>query len=308
MKLSKTVVQRRLDLLTAEGITFKTNVNVGKDISAKDLTDEFDAVVLCTGATWPRDLPLPGRELEGIHFAMEFLESVQKRQLGSKEEGLNAKDKHVIVIGGGDTGCDCIATSLRQGAASITTFEILPEPKPTRGKDNPWPQWPRIFRVDYGHEEVRVRHGNDPRVFSTMTLEFIDNGKGEVGGIKAVNVEWKKDENGRWEMSQVAGSEKVYKADLVLLAMGFLGPERAIGDQLELKLDARSNFESQNYATSVQKVFAAGDCRRGQSLVVWAISEGRQAAKAVDEFLLENESSLPVVGGIILPRALVCPA
>nr|XP_023020294.1 glutamate synthase [NADH], amyloplastic [Leptinotarsa decemlineata] len=309
MKLSKTVVQRRVDLLAAEGIVFKTNVNVGKDISAKELSEEYDAVVLTTGATWPRDLPLPGRQLGGIHFAMEFLESWQKKQLGSHLEGPHAKDKHVIIIGGGDTGCDCIATSLRHGAASITTFEILPEPNPKRSNDNPWPQWPRIFRVDYGHEEVKVRYGSDPRVFSIMTQEFLDDGKGHVSGVKTVNVEWNKDDSGRWQMNQVPGTEKIFKADLVLLAMGFLGPERAIGDQLELTLDARSNFSTKDYKTNVGNVFAAGDCRRGQSLVVWAISEGRQAARAVDEYLMKDKSTLPGPGGIIQPtiQMLPCP-
>ncbi|XP_056630198.1 uncharacterized protein LOC130440850 [Diorhabda sublineata] len=309
MKLSKTVVQRRVDLLAAEGIEFKTNVNVGKDILANELSDEYDAVVLATGATWPRDLPLPGRQLNGIHFAMEFLESWQKKQLGANFDGPHAKDKNVIIIGGGDTGCDCIATSLRQGAASITTFEILPEPKTKRTNDNPWPQWPRVFRVDYGHEEVKVRYGADPRVFSIMTQEFLDDGKGHVSGVKTVSVEWIKDDSGRWQMNQVPGTEKVFKADLVLLAMGFLGPERAIGDQLELTLDARSNFSTKDYKTNVKNVFAAGDCRRGQSLVVWAISEGRQAAKAVDEFLKHDRSLLPGPGGIIQPsvHTVSCP-
>ncbi|XP_066254056.1 uncharacterized protein [Euwallacea similis] len=301
MKLSKQVVQRRVDLLAAEGIVFKTNVNVGKDISAKELTEEYDAVVLCTGATWPRDLPLPGRQLNGIHFAMEFLETWQKKQLGVNRDGPHAKDKHVIVIGGGDTGCDCIATSLRQGAASITTFEILPQPSPKRSGDNPWPQWPRIFRVDYGHEEVKVKFGSDPRVFSIMTQEFLDDGNGHVSGVKTVNVEWTKDDSGRWQMNSVPGTEKVFKADLVLLAMGFLGPEKAIGDQLDLELDPRSNFTTKDYKTTDNKVFAAGDCRRGQSLVVWAISEGRQAARAVDEFLSEGKTTLPGSGGIIQP-------
>lgn len=258
MKLSKTVVQRRVDLLAAEGIVFKTNVNVGKDISAKDLSEEFDAVVLCTGATWPRDLPIPGRQLGNIHFAMEFLESWQKQQLGNKQTGPNAKDKNVIIIGGGDTGCDCIATSLRHGASSITSFEILPEPSVKRAPDNPWPQWPRIFRVDYGHEEVKVRYGNDPRVFSILTKEFIDNGEGKVSGVRTVNVEWTKDESGRWQMNEKEGTEKVFPADLVMLAMGFLGPERAIGKQLELELDPRSNFQTKNYRTNLPNVFAAG--------------------------------------------------
>ncbi|KAB0798457.1 hypothetical protein PPYR_09450 [Photinus pyralis] len=309
MKLSKTVVQRRVDLMAAEGVTFKPNINVGKDISAKDLSEEFDVVVMCTGATWPRDLPLPGRQLAGIHFAMEFLESWQKRQLGTTMPGPLAKDKHVIVIGGGDTGCDCIATSLRQGAASITTFEILPEPGNNRSADNPWPQWPRIFRVDYGHDEVKVKFGSDPRVFSIMTQEFLDDGKGQVAGVRTVAVDWVKDDAGRWQMNQRPGSEKVFKADLVLLAMGFLGPERAIADQLGLTLDARSNFNTKDYKTNLPNVYAAGDCRRGQSLVVWAIAEGRQAARKADEFLNKGETALPGPGGIVQPNLIpvACP-
>ncbi|XP_060518739.1 uncharacterized protein LOC132697335 isoform X2 [Cylas formicarius] len=301
MKLSKAVVQRRVDLLAAEGITFNTNVNVGKDVSAKDLSDQYDAVVVCTGATWPRDLPIPGRQLNGIHFAMEFLEIWQKKQMGASHAGPHAKDKHVVVIGGGDTGNDCIGTALRQGAASITSFEILPEPGPQRASDNPWPQWPRIMRVDYGHEEVKVRFGSDPRIFSIMSQEFNDDGNGNVSGIKTIDVEWTKDAAGRWQMSQKAGTERVFKADLVLLAMGFLGHEKKVSEQLELKLDARSNIDTTNYRTNVPNVFAAGDCRRGQSLVVWAISEGRQAARAVDDYFRNGRTTLPAPGGIIQP-------
>nr|CAD7432673.1 unnamed protein product [Timema monikensis] len=264
MKLSKDVVQRRVKLMAEEGVVFKTNINVGKDISAKDLHEEFDALVLCTGATWPRDLPIPGRQLEGIHFAMMFLESWQKKQMGNKIDlqGLLAKDKDVIIIGGGDTGCDCIATSLRQGAKSITTFEILPEPPTKRSKDNPWPQYPRVFKVDYGHEEVELKFGRDPRQFSTLS--------------------------------------KVYKCDLVLLAMGFLGPEKYIASELNLSLDPRGNINtpSGQYGTTIPKVFTAGDCHRGQSLVVWAISEGRQAAREADAFL-SGSSMLPGPGGVI---------
>lgn len=302
MKLSKQVVQRRVQLLAAEGIEFKTNINVGKDISAKELHDEFDAVLLCTGATWPRDLPIPGRQLQGIHFAVSFLEAWQKKQMGNDVNlpHLLAKDKDVIVIGGGDTGCDCIATSLRQGAKSITAFEILPQPPPGRGKDNPWPQWPRIFRVDYGHEEVKLKFNKDPRQFSILSKEFLDDGNGNVCGIKTVLVEWTKDDAGRWKMDEVPDSEKVYKCDLVLLAMGFLGPEKYVASELELTLDPRSNYQTPNgrYSTSVPKVFAAGDCRRGQSLVVWAISEGRLAAREIDAYLQGN-SYLPGPGGVI---------
>ncbi|KAG8338596.1 hypothetical protein J6590_000268 [Homalodisca vitripennis] len=301
MKLSKEVVQRRVKLMADEGIIFKTNINVGKDISAKELYEEYDSVVLCTGATWPRDLPIPGRQLEGIHFAMSFLESWQKKQMGDGNiNPLLAKDKDVIIIGGGDTGCDCIATSLRQGAKSITTFEILPEPPVSRGRDNPWPQYPRVFKLDYGHEEVKLKFGKDPRQFSILSKEFLDDGNGNVSGIRTVMVKWTKDDTGRWIMDEVPNSEKVYKCDLVLLAMGFLGPERYIANDLDLTLDPRSNYEtaSSKYSTSVPKVFAAGDCRRGQSLVVWAIAEGRQAAREVDAFLL-GSTTLPGPGGVI---------
>lgn len=307
MKLSKEVVARRIKLMSAEGICFKCNIDVGRDISTSELATEYDALVLCLGATWPRDLPLKGRQLNGIHFAMEFLESWQKKQMGSasahpkNNPELNAKDKNVLIIGGGDTGCDCIATSLRQGAKSITTFEILPEPKRTRGQDNPWPQWPRVFRVDYGHEEVKVKFGNDPRKFSTLTKEFLDDGEGNVCGVSAVEVEWSRGAGGRWEMREVPGTERVFTAELVLLAMGFLGPERYVANQLDLPLDARSNIETNKkniYQTPLSNVFAAGDCRRGQSLVVWAISEGRQAARAVD-IHLTGQSSLPGPGGVV---------
>ncbi|CAG9560728.1 unnamed protein product [Danaus chrysippus] len=304
MKLSKAVVQRRIKLMMDEGVVFKCNVDVGKDISAADLANEYDALVLCMGATWPRDLPLSGRQLGGIHFAMEFLEGWQKKQAGGgtgKLPALSAKDKNVLIIGGGDTGCDCIATSLRQGAKSITTFEILPEPKPTRTKENPWPQWPRVFRVDYGHEEVKVKFGNDPRQFSTLTKEFLDDGEGNVSGVSAVEVEWTRGPGGRWEMTEKEGSKRVVPCDLVLLAMGFLGPERYVASQLDLPLDARSNIETDKnniYKTPRSNVFAAGDCRRGQSLVVWAIAEGRQAARAVDVYL-SGSSCLPGPGGVI---------
>ncbi|XP_035214199.1 putative glutamate synthase [NADPH] [Stegodyphus dumicola] len=302
MKLSKEVVKRRVDLLTAEGITFHTNVNVGKDISAKSLLEENDALLLTVGATWPRDLPIPGRELNGIHFAMNFLETWQKHQLGNKIDysKVNAKDKDVIIIGGGDTGCDCIATSLRQGAKSIVTFEILPEPPERRAVDNPWPQWPKVFRVDYGHQEVKVKFGDDPRNFCILSEKFLDDGNGNVSGISTIKVEWKKDKSGNWVMEKIPGSEKVFKADLVMLAMGFLGPEQYLLSDIGVQQDPRKNIATPNgnYHTSIPKVYAAGDCRRGQSLVVHAISEGRQAARQIDADLMKC-SSLAGPGGVI---------
>ncbi|XP_018340972.1 PREDICTED: putative glutamate synthase [NADPH] isoform X1 [Trachymyrmex septentrionalis] len=304
MKLSKQVVQRRVSLLAAEGIIFRTNVDVGKNITMQELQEQYDAIMLCTGATWPRDLPIPGRQLEGIHFAVSFLEHWQKKQMGNAaplDMRLIAKGKNVIIIGGGDTGCDCIATSLRQGAKSITTFEILPEPPVQRGKDNPWPQFPRVFKVDYGHEEVSLKFGRDPRRYSTVSKEFLDDGKGHVSGIRTATVEWRKDENGRWKMEEVPNSEKVYKCDLVLLAMGFLGPEKYIATEVNAELDERGNYKTPfgKYCTSLSKIYAAGDCRRGQSLVVWAIAEGRLAAKEVDLALM-GETGLPGSGGVII--------
>jgi glutamate synthase (NADPH/NADH) len=304
MKLSKEVVQRRVDLMAAEGIEFKTNVKVGVDVSAKSLLDQFDAIALCCGATWPRDLPIPGRNLEGIHFAMSFLETWQKKQHGKEideELKLYAKDKQVVVIGGGDTGCDCIATSLRQGAANITSFEILPPPPKERAEDNPWPTWPKVFKVDYGHEEVKLKWGKDPRVFNILSKEFLDDGNGHVSGIKTVLVEWTKDDAGRWKMAEVPESEKIFKADMVMLAMGFLGPEKTIIDELKLATDPRSNISTPKgkFCTDVNKVFAAGDCHRGQSLVVHAINEGRQCAREMDEFLM-GKTQLAGPGGVAL--------
>lgn len=216
-------------------------------------------MLLTTGSTWPRDLPLANRDLQGIHFAMEFLEAQQKKQLGGKKEIISAEGKDVIIIGGGDTGCDCIATSLRQGAKSITTFEILPEPPAKRADDNPWPQWPKVFRVDYGHEEVKLKWGKDPRQYCTTTKEFVGE-NGHIKGVHTVEVEWTKTETGQWRMQEVAGSEKYFAADLILLAMGFLGPEKTVPTELGLELDPRGNIKACNgqYGTSNPKVFAAG--------------------------------------------------
>ena len=225
MKLSKKdIVQRRVDLMTAEGIEFVTNTHIGQDLSASELYDANDAVILAMGATRPRDLPIPNRNSTGIHFAMEFLQTWQQRQWGDQvdHEKISAQGLDVIVIGGGDTGNDCIGTSIRQGAKSITTFEILPQPPDSRGQDNPWPQYPRVFKVDYGHEEVKVKFGDDPRRFNTQSKEFLVDDNGRVSGIRTVLVEWTR-VNGRWQMAEVPDSEKIYPCQLVLLAMGFLG-------------------------------------------------------------------------------------
>lgn len=260
MKLSKDVVKRRVDLMAAEGIIFKTNSHIGKDVKAVDLVNGNDAVLLTTGATWPRDLPLANRDLNGIYFAMEFLEASQKKILGGTKDWISAEGKDVIVIGGGDTGCDCIATSLRQGAKTITSFEILPEPPKTRADDNPWPQWPKVFRVDYGHEEVKVKFGKDPRQYSTTTKEFVSDGNGNIKGVNTVEVAWTQSGNGQWSMKEIDGSQKYFAADLILLAMGFLGPEKAVPTELGLEMDNRGNVKAVTgeYGSSMEKVFAAG--------------------------------------------------
>jgi NAD(P)H-dependent glutamate synthase small subunit len=296
MKLDKSVVQRRLALMEVEGVKFVTNANVGQNIDPQQLLAENDALLLATGATRPRDLPIPGRNLRGIHFAMEFLTANTKSLLDSNHADgkyITAKDKDVIVIGGGDTGTDCIGTSIRHGCKSLVNFELLPMPPAERSPDNPWPQWPRIYRVDYGHQEVAAKFGRDPREFRILSKEFLDDGNGHVAGVRTVEVDLTRPR----EQQEIPGTEKTWKADLILLAMGFLGPEQYVSDPLGLAYDPRSNYQAQHgrFATSVEKVFAAGDCRRGQSLVVWAINEGRGAARAVDEFLM-GRSALPAPG------------
>ena len=306
MKLEKETVQRRVDLMCAEGVTFVTNCEVGKDIPADRLREDNDAVVLCGGATHPRDLPIEGRELDGVHYAMEFLHGNTKQLLDDKHgsvpgegEGfsypfLSAEDKDVIVIGGGDTGNDCLGTSMRHGCRSVNMFEILPKPPQDRAPDNPWPEWPRIFRVDYGHAEAAERFGADPRTFLISTKRFVGDEHGKLKELHTVMIEWTKDENGRFQLQEVPGSEKVWPAQLVLLAMGFLGPENPVLEQLGVERDDRSNAQAEygNFATNVPGVFAAGDMRRGQSLVVWAINEGRGAARECDRYLM-GETSLP---------------
>ncbi len=299
MKLDKGVVQRRLDLLAAEGVVFVTGADVGRNVDPKQLMDENDAVLLSTGATKPRDLPIPGRALKGVHFAMEFLGKNTKSLLDSAHSDkafISAKGKKVVVIGGGDTGTDCIGTSLRHGCTQLVNFELLDRPPVDRADDNPWPQWPRIYRVDYGHEEAQQKFGADPRVYNILSKEFIDDGQGNVKGIKAVKVQWSKAE-GRMQMQEVAGSEHIVEADLVLLAMGFLGPENYVAELLGVTTDQRSNYAAEHgkFGTNVPGVFAAGDCRRGQSLVVWAINEGRGAARSIDIYL-QGSSILPAPG------------
>lgn len=300
MKLSKEAVQRRVDKMTAEGITFKTNVNIGVDISPADLQNDFDAVLLACGATKPRDLPIANRDANGVHFAMDFLTNNTKQMVhgDSMEEAfISAEGKDVIVIGGGDTGTDCIGTSLRHGCRSLVNFELMPKAPDERAADNPWPEWPRTFKVDYGHEEAMSKFGRDPREYQILSKEFLKDADGNLRGIKTVEVAWTKKDGGGWSMSEVEGSEKEWPAQLILLAMGFLGPEQYVAESIGLEVDPRSNFQAIHgkFTTNIDGVFAAGDCRRGQSLVVWAINEGRGAARAIDIYL-EGHSNLPAPG------------
>ncbi|MGE0681667.1 MAG: glutamate synthase subunit beta [Candidatus Binatia bacterium] len=297
MKLEKQLVQRRLDLMAKEGIKFITNTAIGVDISAKQLQQNFNAIVLCTGATKPRDLPIPGRELKGIHFAMEFLHANTKSLLDSQlQDGryISAADKHVIVIGGGDTGTDCVGTSLRHKCKSLVQLEILPQPPEMRQPDNPWPEWPKIYRLDYGQEEAKERFGHDPRTYLTTAEKFVGDEHGQVKELHIVDVRWEKNPQGAFIPQKIPGSERMLPADLVLLAMGFLGPEDTVLAELEVARDPRSNAkaEHEQYTTNVEGVFAAGDCRRGQSLVVWAINEGRGAARECDRYLM-GRTDLP---------------
>ncbi|TGZ69158.1 hypothetical protein CRM22_003887 [Opisthorchis felineus] len=347
MKLDRRVLDRRLDLMRANGVKFVVNTRVGtvgdesggrRDLNADcqdpaesvqewraaQLLREYDAMVLCLGATWPRDLNIPGRNLEGIHFAMSFLERWQRSQ--QKKHQTNgeidsfrmsrmddnavsaiAKDKRIVIIGGGDTGVDCMATALRQGAKSIVNLELLPPPPPSRDpSENPWPEWPRVWRVEYGHAEVAVRFGRDPRKFSVITKEFLDNGSGAVGGLRIANVEWTKDpSNGRWKMHEVPDSEQLIECDLVLLALGYVGPENNLIEELGLAVTGPESLiatrPNESFVTMISCVYAAGDCRRGQSLVVHAINEGRQVAREVDLHLM-GSTLLPGRGGVVKPR------
>lgn len=297
MKLEKSVVQRRVDLLTEEGVVFVTNTEVGKDYPVDKLKAEFDAIVLCGGATKGRDLATEGRELKGIHLAMEFLHKNTKSLLDSNladGDYISAAGKNVIVIGGGDTGTDCVGTSLRHGCETVHQFEIMPKAPEERALNNPWPEWPKTYKMDYGQEEAAAKFGGDPRQYLISTKKFVGDENGHVKEVHTVLIDWKKDGNGRFAPVEVPGSERVFPAQLVLLALGFTGPENQLLDQLGIETDARSNAKAEygKYTTNVEGVFAAGDMRRGQSLVVWAINEGREAAREVDRFLM-GSSDLP---------------
>jgi glutamate synthase (NADPH) small chain len=279
-----------LEQMTSEGVTFQPNANVGENISVEKLKEEFDAILLSAGACAPRDLQVPGRELNGVHFAMDYLTLQNKLCEGddlADQDMISAKDKHVVIIGGGDTGADCLGTANRQGATSVHQLEIMPRPPETRTADNPWPEWPQVYRVASAHEE------GVERVYSVSTKQFINNGEGKVTALELIKVELKK-VDGKLIFKELPGTEFTISCDLALLAMGFAGPEKpGMLEQLGVSLTDRGNVaRDKEWMTNVSGVFAAGDMQRGQSLIVWAIADGRSAAKAIDKYLMGN-SDLP---------------
>lgn len=291
MKLDKRVVQRRADLLAEEGVMFITGTEVGRDYPAAQLKQDFDAVVLCGGATKPRDLPIEGRNLKGIHFAVDFLKANTKSLLDSNHTDgnfISAAGKDVIVIGGGDTGTDCVGTSLRHNCRSVNQLEIMPRLPVQRSQDNPWPEFPRIYKLDYSQEEATLLHGEDPRHYCITTKKFVGDADGQLKEVHTVEVEWVKDDSGRNIPRDITGTKKIWPAQLVLLAMGFTGPEDGLLSRLGVALDGSSNARAEygKFTTNVEGVFAAGDMRRGQSLVVWNINEGRGAARECDRYLM----------------------
>jgi glutamate synthase (NADPH/NADH) small chain len=286
-KLEKNIVERRVRLMEQEGIVFRTNAEVGVNISAKHLNDEFDAMVMCGGASAPRDLPIPGRQLAGIHFAMDFLPQQNKRVAGDRvlSDEILATQKNVLVIGGGDTGSDCVGTSNRQKAKSVTQIELLAKPPLSRSDNNPWPLWPMVLMTSSSHEEGVERQ------WAILTKEFLGDNMGRLTGLRIVEITWGLNAEGKMGFEEIPGTEKVIPCELALLAIGFVGAEKGgMVDELKLEIDARGNIKTENYMTSQEGVFAAGDIRRGQSLVVWAISEGREAARAVDTWLMGSSA------------------
>ena len=292
MKLEKRIVERKVRIMEEEGVSFVTGMDVGKDVKADKLLHDFDRVVLACGASNPRDIQAPGRDAKGIYFAVDFLKANTKSLLDSGFEDktyVDTKDKHVVIIGGGDTGNDCVGTSIRHGAKSVTQIEMMPKAPDNRAENNPWPEWPKICKTDYGQEEAIALYGHDPRVYEATVKEFIKDKGGNLKAVKIVKLNWVKDEaTGRMKMEEVAGSEQVLDADIVLIAAGFLGTQSYIAEAFGVELNERTNVKTDvgRYQTSVDNVFVTGDMHRGQSLVVWAIREGREAARAVDESLM----------------------
>lgn len=292
MKLEKHIVDRKIKVMEAEGIVFKTGVDVGKDIKAEKLLKEYDRVVLACGASNPRDISVPGRDAKGIYFAVDFLKANTKSLLDSDFEDrkyVDTKGKNVVIIGGGDTGNDCVGTSIRHGCKSVTQIEMMPKAPDTRSASNPWPEWPKICKTDYGQEEAIAVFGHDPRIYESTVKEFVKDKNGSLKAVKIVKLSWEKDPaSGRMKMSEVPGSEQTLPAEIVLIAAGFLGSQKYVTDAFHVDINERSNVKTSAgaYETSVKNVFTAGDMHRGQSLVVWAIREGREAARAVDESLM----------------------
>lgn len=292
MKLEKHVIDRKVEVMKAEGVEFVTGANIGKDIKAAKLLKDYDRVVLACGSSNPRDINAPGRDAKGIYFAVDFLKSTTKSLLNNgltKNDYISAKGKNVVIIGGGDTGNDCVGTSIRHGCKSVTQLEMMPKLPDQRTENNPWPEWPKVCKTDYGQEEAIAVFGHDPRLYQTTVKEFIKDKNGNLTGVKTIKLESKKDEKtGRMVMAEIPGTESVIEAELVLIAAGFLGTEKYIADAFGVELNERTNVKTEagKYATNVTNVFTAGDMHRGQSLVVWAIREGREAAKAVDMDLM----------------------
>ena len=292
MKLEKKIIDRRLKLMEEEGVKFVTNINVGVDITAEQLLKDYDRVILCCGASHPRDIKVPGRDAKGIYFAVDFLKQVTKSLLDTdfaKFPYELAKGKNVLVIGGGDTGNDCVGTSIRHGAKSVTQIEMMPKAPDKRAENNPWPEWPKVCKTDYGQEEAIAVYGHDPRIYESTVKEFIKDKNGNLKAVKIVKLSWEKDPaTGRMKMQEIAGSEQILDAEIVLIAAGFLGSQKYITDAFGVELNERTNVKTApgKYQTSVENVFVTGDMHRGQSLVVWAIREGREAAHAVDESLM----------------------
>lgn len=297
MKLDKEeVLLRRVRQLLDEGVKLETSTNIGADYATEKLLKDFDAVVLCTGATKARDLAVPGRNHKGIHLAMDFLAANTRSllQRNANKNLISAEGKDVIVIGGGDTGTDCVGSAMRQGCRSVTQIEIMPKPPIERAGDNPWPEWPKIYRMDYGQEEAAAQFGADPRIYLTTIKDFEADGSGHVRAARIVRVKWERNEKGQFVSREIPGSEKTLSSQLVLIAMGFTGPEQPLLDALKIERDSRTNIKAsfEQYTTNIKGVFAAGDCRRGQSLVVWAINEGRGAARECDRYLM-GQTDLP---------------
>ena len=297
MKLEKRFIQRRIDVMEAEGVEFKYNTDVGRDITADEIVNDYDAVVLACGSRNPRDIRAPGRDGEGIYFAVDFLTSTTKMVLSSNISDTNyisAKYKDVVIIGGGDTGNDCVGTCIRHGCKSVTQLEMMPIPPVTRAANNPWPEWPKVLKTDYGQEESIAVFGKDPRVYLTTVKSFVRDDEGRLTGVETVKIDWQKGGDGRMKMNLIEGSEQVIPAQIVLIAAGFLGPESYISESFGIETDARSNIKASagDHKTSRDKVFAAGDVRRGQSLVVWGLREGRDCAAQVDKYLMGYSNML----------------